>query len=183
MVHYGVRRTTNGSIMNSSPNGPGAPAEDDHGRCQRLSADHRFRGWAKLRARWGRICWLTSRISPAWSSAGLHPSPVDHADFVTTTTHKTLRGPRGGLILCKEKYAKEIDSQVFPGHPGRTADACDRGQGGLFPGSAAAGVQATSADHPQRPGFGRRDEAAIASAGERRNRQPPDARGRGRERA
>ena len=51
-------------------------------------------------------------------AAGLHPSPIPHADFVTTTTHKTLRGPRGGLILCKEKYAKEIDSQVFPGIQG-----------------------------------------------------------------
>lgn len=51
-------------------------------------------------------------------AAGVHPSPIEHADFVTTTTHKTLRGPRGGLILCKEKYAKEIDSQVFPGIQG-----------------------------------------------------------------
>ena len=51
-------------------------------------------------------------------ATGLHPSPVPHADFVTTTTHKTLRGPRGGLILCREKYAKEIDSQVFPGIQG-----------------------------------------------------------------
>jgi len=51
-------------------------------------------------------------------ATGLHPSPVPHADFVTTTTHKTLRGPRGGLILCKEKYAKEIDSQAFPGIQG-----------------------------------------------------------------
>ena len=50
--------------------------------------------------------------------AGEHPSPIEHADFVTTTTHKTLRGPRGGLILCKAKYAKEIDSQVFPGIQG-----------------------------------------------------------------
>jgi glycine/serine hydroxymethyltransferase len=49
---------------------------------------------------------------------GLHPSPVGHADFVTTTTHKTLRGPRGGLVLCPEKYAKEIDSQTFPGVQG-----------------------------------------------------------------
>src|SRR5947208_15836746 len=51
-------------------------------------------------------------------AAGLHPSSIEHADFVTTTTHKTLRGPRGRLILCAEKYAKEIDSQVFPGIQG-----------------------------------------------------------------
>jgi glycine hydroxymethyltransferase len=51
-------------------------------------------------------------------AAGLHPSPVPHADFITTTTHKTLRGPRGGLILCGGKYAKEIDAQVFPGVQG-----------------------------------------------------------------
>jgi RpiB/LacA/LacB family sugar-phosphate isomerase len=51
-------------------------------------------------------------------ATGLHPSPVPHADFVTTTTHKTLRGPRGGLVLCREKYAKELDSQTFPGIQG-----------------------------------------------------------------
>ena len=51
-------------------------------------------------------------------AVGLHPSPVGHADFVTTTTHKTLRGPRGGLILCREKFAMEIDSTVFPGIQG-----------------------------------------------------------------
>jgi glycine/serine hydroxymethyltransferase len=51
-------------------------------------------------------------------AGGVHPSPIPHADFVTTTTHKTLRGPRGGLVFCKEKYAKEIDAQVFPGVQG-----------------------------------------------------------------
>lgn len=51
-------------------------------------------------------------------AAGLHPNPVEYADFVTTTTHKTLRGPRGGAILCKEQYAKAIDKSIFPGIQG-----------------------------------------------------------------
>lgn len=51
-------------------------------------------------------------------AAGLHPNPVPYADVVTTTTHKTLRGPRGGLILCKEEYAKAIDKAIFPGTQG-----------------------------------------------------------------
>src|ERR671917_2579001 len=51
-------------------------------------------------------------------AAGLHPSPVPHADYVTTTTHKTLRGPRGGLILCKEEHAVEVNKKLFPGVQG-----------------------------------------------------------------
>ena len=51
-------------------------------------------------------------------AAGCHPSPVPHADYVTTTTHKTLRGPRGGMILCREEHAKTLDSRVFPGMQG-----------------------------------------------------------------
>src|SRR5690606_3034811 len=51
-------------------------------------------------------------------AAGLHPSPVPHAHFVTTTTHKTLRGPRGGMILCRKPWAAAIDKAVFPGSQG-----------------------------------------------------------------
>jgi glycine hydroxymethyltransferase len=51
-------------------------------------------------------------------AGGVHPSPFPHADFVTTTTHKSLRGPRAGLVMCKEQFAKKIDAQVFPGVQG-----------------------------------------------------------------
>lgn len=51
-------------------------------------------------------------------AAGLHPSPVPHADFVTSTTHKTMRGPRGGMIMCKEEYARAVDREIFPGIQG-----------------------------------------------------------------
>src|SRR6185369_3525950 len=51
-------------------------------------------------------------------ATGLHPSPVPHCEFVTTTTHKTLRGPRGGMILCQSKYQKDLDRSTFPGLQG-----------------------------------------------------------------
>src|SRR5207245_5290473 len=51
-------------------------------------------------------------------AAGVHPNPVPHADFVTTTTHKTLRGPRGAIVMCRERFARELDSAVFPGTQG-----------------------------------------------------------------
>jgi glycine hydroxymethyltransferase len=51
-------------------------------------------------------------------AARIHPSPVPHSDFVTTTTHKTLRGPRGGMVLCRSQYAKDLDRSLFPGVQG-----------------------------------------------------------------
>ncbi len=64
-------------------------------------------------------------------AAGVHPSPVPHADFVSTTTHKTLRGPRGGLVLCREKFAKDLDRITFPGIQGGPLDAHHRGESHL----------------------------------------------------
>jgi glycine/serine hydroxymethyltransferase len=119
IVHYGVSR------------------EDeriDYDQLQKLAEEHRPRmitvgasAYARTIdfARMGQIAhsvgaYLLADIAhiAGMVAVGLHPSPVGHADFVTTTTHKTLRGPRGGLILCQEKNAKEIDAQVFPGIQG-----------------------------------------------------------------
>jgi glycine hydroxymethyltransferase len=84
-------------------------------------------------------------------AAGLHPSPVGHCDFITATTHKTLRGPRGGIIFCEKKYKKSIDSAVFPGV-----------QGGplmhVIAGKAVAFAEALT------PGFKRYQEQIIANA-------------------
>ena len=90
-------------------------------------------------------------------AAGVHPSPVPHADFVTTTTHKTLRGPRGGLILCKAEHAKKIDSAMFPG-----------GQGGpLMHVIAAKAVCFSEALKPEFRAYG---EQVVAT---RRHSPPP----------
>ena len=77
-------------------------------------------------------------------AGGVHPSPVPHADFVTTTTHKTLRGPRGGMVLCREQLRQGPGSHGVPGRAGRTADAHHRRQGGVLQGSRDAGVRGVS---------------------------------------
>jgi len=90
-------------------------------------------------------------------AVGLHPSPVPVCEFVTTTTHKTLRGPRGGMIMCKEEFAKNIKQPRFPGQPGWTADAYHRGQGGRVQRSPGTGIQRLSAsdcEKCQSPGRG-----------------------------
>ena len=98
----------------------------------------------------------------------VHPSPVPHADFVTTTTHKTLRGPRGGLVLCRAQYAKDLDRSVFPGVQG----------GPLMHIIAAKAVCFKEAAEPAFADYQRQvvDERAAARRRARRRRVPPGQR-------
>lgn len=77
-----------------------------------------FEGFRKIADQIGAMFMVDMAHIAGLVAAGVHPSPVPYADFVTTTTHKTLRGPRGGLILAKEKWGKSIDSKIFPGIQG-----------------------------------------------------------------
>ncbi len=77
-----------------------------------------FKAFRKIADKVGAVLMVDMAHIAGLVAAGLHPNPVEYADIVTTTTHKTLRGPRGGLILCKEQYAKAIDKAVFPGTQG-----------------------------------------------------------------
>jgi RpiB/LacA/LacB family sugar-phosphate isomerase len=119
VVHYGVSKETE---------------TIDYDALERMALEHRpkmitagasaysriidFGRLRKIANAAGALLFIDMAHIAGLVAAGVHPSPVPHADFVTTTTHKTLRGPRGGLILTTEKYAKEIDSQVFPGVQG-----------------------------------------------------------------
>jgi glycine hydroxymethyltransferase len=77
-----------------------------------------FPRMARVAARVGAPLMVDMAHIAGLVAGGVHPSPVPHADFVTTTTHKTLRGPRGGMVMCREKYAKDLDRTVFPGVQG-----------------------------------------------------------------
>jgi glycine hydroxymethyltransferase len=77
-----------------------------------------FPRMAKIAQSVGALLFVDMAHIAGLVAAGVHPSPVPHADFVSTTTHKTLRGPRGGLVLCREKYAKDLDRITFPGIQG-----------------------------------------------------------------
>jgi glycine hydroxymethyltransferase len=118
-VPYGVRRDT--EVI-------------DYDEIERLAAEHKprmivagasaysriidFERLARISAAAGAILFVDMAHIAGLVAAGVHPSPVPYADFVSTTTHKTLRGPRGGLVLCREKWAKELDRIVFPGTQG-----------------------------------------------------------------
>jgi glycine hydroxymethyltransferase len=89
--------------------------------CAGASAYSRIIDFPRLRQiadRTGALLMVDMAHIAGLVAGGLHPNPVPYAEFVTTTTHKTLRGPRGGLILCRQQYAQDIDKQVFPGIQG-----------------------------------------------------------------
>lgn len=106
----------------------------DYDELERLASEHQpkmvvvgasaysriidFERMAKIAQSIGAMLFVDMAHIAGLVAAGVHPSPVPHADFVTTTTHKTLRGPRGGLVLCREKYAKDVDRITFPGVQG-----------------------------------------------------------------
>jgi len=106
----------------------------DYDELQRLANEHKpkmivagasaysrtidFKRMAEICAASGAVLFVDMAHIAGLIAAGAHPSPVPHADFVSTTTHKTLRGPRGGLVLCRQKWAKELDRITFPGTQG-----------------------------------------------------------------
>ena len=106
----------------------------DYDEIDRLAAEHKpkmivagasaysrvieFDRMARIAEENGAILFVDMAHIAGLVAAGVHPSPVPHADFVSTTTHKTLRGPRGGLVLCRQKWAKELDRITFPGTQG-----------------------------------------------------------------
>lgn len=109
-------------------------------------------------------------------AAGLHPSPVPHAHFVTTTTHKTLRGPRGGMILCRSAWAQAIDKAVFPGTQGGPLMHVIASQGSRAGRSAAAFLQAIcGTGHRERESAGGDSGRRRAEHRIRRHRQSSDA--------
>lgn len=77
-----------------------------------------FKRFRQIADRCGALLMIDMAHIAGLVATGLHPSPIPYADFVTTTTHKTLRGPRGGMVFCKEEYGKKLDSAVFPGMQG-----------------------------------------------------------------
>jgi glycine hydroxymethyltransferase len=128
---HGHPMNFSGKFFKIVPYGVGQKDERiDYGELERLAVENRPKmilagasayprliDFARFRAicdKVGALLFVDMAHIAGLVAAGLHPSPFPHADFVTTTTHKTLRGPRGGLVFCKAAYAKKIDSEVFP---------------------------------------------------------------------
>ena len=142
VVHYGVNRET--ELIDYDVIEDLAAEHKPKLICAGASAYTRiidFKRLRKIADSVGALLMVDMAHIAGLVAAGCHPNPVPYCDFVTTTTHKTLRGPRGGMILCQERYAPDIDRPGLPRHPGRTVHAHDRRQGGLLPRGPAARVQ------------------------------------------
>ena len=120
VIHYGVNRETEQiDYDHLAKMAEETSAQDDYSGGVGLSEGDRFQKDAGNRRSWWApgFSWILL-ISPVLVATGVHPTPVGIADFVTTTTHKSLRGPRGGIVMCKPQHAKSIDSMIFPGVQG-----------------------------------------------------------------
>ncbi len=166
IVSYGVRKDTE---------------TIDYDELERLAQEHKprlivagasayprvldFERFAAVAKQSGALLMVDMAHIAGLIAAGLHPSPFPHADFVTTTTHKTLRGPRGGAVFSQGAVCKGTRQDRLPRHPGRAADARDRRQSRLLPGSPPAGLpRVPEADRAERPHAGERHSPAGASA-------------------
>ena len=124
-----------GRFFNVVPYGVSSETQTiDYNEVERLALEHRpkmivvgasaypriidFAAFRTIADKVGAVVMVDMAHIAGLVAAGLHPNPVPYSEFVTTTTHKTLRGPRGGMILCREEYAKAINSQIFPGIQG-----------------------------------------------------------------
>jgi glycine hydroxymethyltransferase len=124
-----------GKLFNIVPYGVSQETETiDYEEVERLAETHKpkmivvgasaypriidFPAFRKIADKVGAVVMVDMAHFAGLVAAGVHPSPVPYAEFVTTTTHKTLRGPRGGMILCREEFAKTLNSQIFPGIQG-----------------------------------------------------------------
>lgn len=132
---HGSKVNYSGRYYNVVPYGVGEETETiDYDEVERLAVEHRpklilagasayprvidFKRFRDIADKVDAVLMVDMAHIAGLVAAGLHPNPVEYADIVTTTTHKTLRGPRGGMILCKERFAKAIDKAVFPGTQG-----------------------------------------------------------------
>ena len=132
---HGHPMNFSGKLYNIVPYGVSKETEQiDYEELERLAVEHKprmivagasaysriidFKRMRKIADSVGAYMFVDMAHIAGLVAAGCHPSPVPYADFVSTTTHKTLRGPRGGMILCKEKFAQAIDRTVFPGIQG-----------------------------------------------------------------
>jgi glycine hydroxymethyltransferase len=124
-----------GKLFNIVPYGVTKETQTiDYDEVERLAVEHKpkmivvgasayprildFAAFRRIADKVGAVVMVDMAHIAGLVAAGLHPSPVPHAEFVTTTTHKTLRGPRGGMILCREEFAKTLNSNIFPGIQG-----------------------------------------------------------------